>query len=126
MPINAKQYKRFFYVWYRRSTFADTQAFVKALKSAEIFDNGSLCDVVIDVASCAGLSSTEIAAVVRLVQDFKGGPRSVRLLTNESLHKSLMSTNMNTLENLIIYSDQKSFLDQMKEIKTAADAKAVA
>lgn len=114
MPVSAKSYNEFIYVWYKRGSAEDSVRLGRFLEGIAM-RSGEHRDVVIDVAGCKGLLSTELGCIIRLCKRFRGHDRCVRLLTNPGLKSSLESTNLHRLENLFIYGDQQSFIEQVRK-----------
>ena len=114
MPMSAKTYEEFVYVWYKRGAYEDSARLGRLLEGLAT-RMGEHRDVVIDVSGCKGLLSTELSNVIRLCNRFRREERCVRLLTNPALKSSLESTNLHKLGNLFIYENQQSFIEQVRK-----------
>jgi anti-anti-sigma factor len=119
MPLKQNEYPQFTYLWYNRQNFRDYERLKRAIES-ELASLESTRDIVIDLTPCNGLTSTELGVLVRAANRLKGTRRYVRLLTNARVKQTLESTNLDKLEQLVVYVGQKQFIEQVR--KTAGDA----
>ena len=115
MPVTKSTTDQFIYIRYKRENFEDFNQFKRELEnmiSSAVGDR----DVVVDFSESSGVASSEIGLLVRLINKFKGTARYLRIVGNEQITKTLLLTNIDKLGNLIIYKDQKEFVEQVKKI----------
>lgn len=105
MTTNAQ----FSYIAYRREGYKDAENFRRQLES-ELAEPASMKDIVVDFTGFKVLSSSEIGALVRVLNRLQGTTRSLRIVVTPSIGKTLESTNLARLPNLVIYPDQEAFL----------------
>ncbi len=113
MPVNVSDHGQLVYISYHRQEFKDSDQLKKVLgnQASTLIDK----DVVVDFSSCNSLTSPEIGAVVRLLQAFQGSTRYLRIVTNPDVRKTLESTNVIKLQNLVIYDNQQQFIEEVKK-----------
>ena len=115
MPVTKSTAGQFIYIRYKRESFEDFNQYKRELEnmiSSEVGDR----DAVVDFSESSGIASSEIGLLVRLINKFKGTARYLRIVGNEEIAKTLLLTNIDKLGNIIIYKNQKEFVEQVKKI----------
>ncbi len=115
MSLKKRTLAQFVYLNYIREDYKDFNSFKRELEnmlSLEVKDR----DVVVDFTGSGGIVSSEIGLLVRLINHFEGTARFLRIVGSEKTLSSLKSTNIQNLKNIMIYDDQKSFLEEVKKI----------
>ena len=69
--------------------------------------------VVIDFSEHQILNSLEIGLIVKLLGAVSGMPRPIGVVPSPDIRDVLERTNITKLENLVLYENQKSFLDEV-------------
>ena len=118
MPLKKSEYKEFVYLWYHRQDFRDSVSLKRELTSLQI-DASERRDVVVDFSACNSLISAEITSLVRTHNVLKGSPRFLRIIANPKVALAIAQTNMSTLGNVVVYNDQKSFIEAVKNAGVA-------
>ena len=115
MTLKKRITGQFLYINYTRENFKDFNDYKRELENMLSVSVGDR-DVVIDFTGSSGVASSEIGLLVRLINKFKGTARFVRVVGNEFVTKMLKSTNIQKLDNFLLYDDQKAFVDQVKKV----------
>jgi len=115
MALKKRTTEQFIYVNYQRDNYKDFNDYKRELENMLSTTVGDR-DVVIDFTGSSGVSSSEIGMLVRLINKFKGTARFVRVVGNEFVTKMLKSTNIQKLDNFLLYDNQKAFVDQVKKV----------
>lgn|GEM_PF-3078182 len=68
-----------------------------------------------DCTSCKYMTSPEIGAIIRLVNNFNKTERYLKIIPSEELYKTFISINLQNLEHLVIYENKEAFVDQLKD-----------
>jgi len=118
MALKKTEYKDFVYVWYHRQDFRDSVTLKRALGDLQL-SAGEQRDVVVDCAACNGLISAELTALVRMLNSLRGTPRFLRLVVNPRIASAIEAVNLHRQENLVMYKDQKSFIEAVKRAGAA-------
>jgi hypothetical protein len=61
------------------------------------------------------MTSPEIGAIIRLVNNFNKTERYLKIIPSEELYKTFISINLQNLEHLVIYENKEAFVDQLKD-----------
>lgn len=115
MSIDTKMTDQFVYIHYVRENIQDTTRFKRKMEnmlSEEVGDR----DCIIDFTGSPGVISSEIGQIARLLNIFIGTSRFIRIVGTPQVINALRSTNIDTLENLCVYDNQKEFAEQLKKM----------
>jgi anti-anti-sigma regulatory factor len=115
VPLKKKVTDQFVYLSYIRKDFKDFDHFKRELENMLSATTGTR-DLVIDFTGSTGIVSSEIGLLVRLVNLFKGSARYLRIVGSDKTLSMLKSTNIQNLENIMMYEDQKQFFDEVKKL----------
>ena len=119
MGIELKEYKDFAYFRYHRlkaSDFTDLKRKIDEL----LLSVSEKRDIIFDFSSCNGLISAELTAVVRVLNAFKGTTRFLKIVGNPKVVASIKSVNLGRVENLVIYPNQKAFVEALQKSTAVA------
>ncbi len=116
MAISRKVNGRFVYISYQRENYKDFEQFKRELDNSASLNYDSK-DIIVDFTGSSCITSPEIGEMVRLLRTLQGSSRFMRLITTPSIHKTIASTNLDKLGNLVIYKDQKEFVTQLKKAR---------
>jgi hypothetical protein len=114
MSIDKKETEHLVFISYSRSGYKDIEEFKRELNN---LSSSTLSgkDIVVDCSSCKYMTSPEIGALIRLVNNFQKTERFLRIIPSEELYKTLKSINLQNLEHLVIYENKKAFTDHLKD-----------
>lgn len=115
MPLKKRILSQFIYLHFIREDYKDFTLFKRELENMLSQSVGDR-DIVIDFTGSSGITSSEIGLLVRLINHFQGTARFLRIVGTEKTIATLKSTNIQNLENFMIYEDQKAFLDEVKKL----------
>ncbi len=115
MPLEKKILNQFVYLHHVREDYKDFNVFKRELENMLSVTVGDK-DVVVDFTGSSGIVSSEIGLLVRLINHFKGTARFLRVVGTEKTINILKSTNLQNLDNFMIYKDQKAFLDEVRKM----------
>ena len=116
MALKRKDYPNFIYYWYQRLEFRDSLSLKRELGGLQLIV-GEQRDIVIDFAACNGLISAELSVMVRILSSFHNSPRFLRIIVNPKVNAALEAVNLTKLGNLVVYTDQKQFVEAVKAAK---------
>lgn len=113
MTVKKTITEQFVYLSYKRENYNDYTIFKRALENvmgASVKEK----DVIIDFVDSTSIASSEIGLLVRLINNFKGTARYLRIAGSEQVTKTLLLTNLDKLGNVTIFRDRKEFLKKLK------------